>query len=280
MTEPTIYRAALEYVRKGFSIIPCEGKKAAVPWSPFQQRRTRMADVERWERAGLLHNIGVITGRVSNNLVVIDLDGDASVLALGAEFPELFKTYTVRSGSGHGAHLYFRCETMPRTTRGVGLSFGNIELRADGCYVIAPPSIHPTSGLPYVLSNRQPIRRLPNLDQLAAWIEGLNRAKHPVSPAPAVRLPTESRATRWALAALRAESIIVSRAPAGARNATLNRAAFKLGQLVGGGQLSRADVERELTTAAALLIHDDGESTVIRTIRSGIEAGLKQPRGQ
>jgi hypothetical protein len=277
--KPTILDAALQYVDKGFSIIPCEGKRAAVPWSPYQKRTTRFADVHRWFSAGLLKNVAVICGDVSRNLVVVDLDGDDAVLALGAQFPDLFNTYTVRSGSGHGAHLYFRVEVLPRSTRG-SFSFGNIELRANGCYVVAPPSIHPDSHLPYVVSNRQPIRRLSTLNDLAQWIEQLNRERHgPVTHTPAPAL-TESRATAWALAALRAESIAVEHAPAGARNATLNRAAFKLGQIVAGGQLSRAKVEQELIAAAAALIRDDGEKQVENTIRSGLEAGLKQPRGK
>lgn len=281
-TTPTIYEAALNYVKKGFSIIPCEGKKAAVAWSPFQKRRTRRDDVDRWHAAGLLNNVAIICGEVSRNLVVVDLDGDAAVFSLSVAFPELFETYIVRSGSGHGAHLYFRCKTMPRTTRGVGLSVGNIEVRADGCYVVAPPSIHPTSRMPYVVSNRQSIAQLSNLDKLTSWIEQLNREKHgpaPKPPAPAPVVAGNARIERWALAALRGEAILVSRALEGTRNSTLNRAAFKMGQLVGGGWISRADVEGQLMAAAAQLAAQEGEQTVIKTIRSGLEAGIKQPRG-
>jgi hypothetical protein len=60
------------------------------------------------------------------------------------------------------------------------------------------------------------------------------------------------------------------------RNNQLNRSAFALGQLVGAGILDRGQVEAALSgTAAGIGL---GEVEVQATIRSGLEAGIKEPR--
>jgi hypothetical protein len=62
------------------------------------------------------------------------------------------------------------------------------------------------------------------------------------------------------------------------RNDTLNVAAFSLGQIIGGGELDRNEVEHQLFQAAGGLVADDGKSSVKATITSGIRAGIKEPR--
>ncbi len=83
----------------------------------------------------------------------------------------------------------------------------------------------------------------------------------------------------YVAAALQAEVAKLKAAAVGDRNDTLNRAAFSLGQLVGGGELSASDVERELAAAASGWIGQKmtaGEIT--KTIRSGMESGQREPR--
>jgi hypothetical protein len=63
----------------------------------------------------------------------------------------------------------------------------------------------------------------------------------------------------------------------GTRNSTLNRAAFRLGQLVATRALDRTTVEA--TLAGAALAAGLEEREVERTIHSGLEAGLAHPRG-
>jgi hypothetical protein len=67
----------------------------------------------------------------------------------------------------------------------------------------------------------------------------------------------------------------VACASIGARNDTLNRAAFALGRLVGAGLLDAGDVTRELDTAARQA--GLGRSETRRTIRSGLTAGRRAP---
>jgi hypothetical protein len=65
------------------------------------------------------------------------------------------------------------------------------------------------------------------------------------------------------------------------RNHALNTAAFRLGQLVGAGLLTREEAEATLTAAAveAGLGQDPRQvGEIPRTIASGLNAGIRNPR--
>jgi hypothetical protein len=81
----------------------------------------------------------------------------------------------------------------------------------------------------------------------------------------------------WAEAALADELATLARAHEGQRNEQLNRSAFAMGQIVGGGHLDRSEVERSLTATALGIGLEERE--VSATVRSGIEAGIQKPRG-
>lgn len=86
----------------------------------------------------------------------------------------------------------------------------------------------------------------------------------------------ESRARRYAEAALEDEVKILGSTPTGNRNEQLNRSAFALGQFVAAGVLSETEVIRALSKAA---MYAGLEMEEIRaTIASGLEAGAKHPR--
>lgn len=276
----TIYEAALAYAELGISIIPTRGKEPGVPtWRERQQRRASRGVIDFWHDKGYLTNVGVVCGAVSGNLVVMDLDGEAAFAAYANRFPHLLDTYTVRSGSGHGYHLYYQSEALPPTTRVTGLEAGNVELRANGCYVVAPPSTHPVSGKRYTVARALPVMRVSGMDAVVAWIKRLIADKHGGTMPPARPRPGEVKhRTPWAEAALTAECVTVKHAPTNSRNITLNRAAFKLGQLVGGELLDRDVVEQRLYEAAAALTADDGELATWKTIKSGLDAGINNPR--
>lgn len=81
---------------------------------------------------------------------------------------------------------------------------------------------------------------------------------------------------RYAAAALDRESRAVEQAQGGSRNARLNAAAFALGRLIAPDRLSRAEVDQRLLEAARATGLPVTETRT--TIRSGVEAGLKNPR--
>lgn len=277
-----IFNAALDYWRMGYSVIPCHGKKASIStWAVLQKRRPTRTELWGWYRSGAFQNVAIVCGSVSGGLVVIDLDGDSAVAKFKAHWPHLTHTWAVRSGSGHGLHLYLKVDQVPPTTKTAGLDWGNVEVRSNGAYIVAPPSIHPGSGQLYAVETYLPVLRLDNLNDLCAWVRHENASKRAVQPAPKPKPAIEEvKAARWAQAALAGECANVRSASSGSRNDTLNRAAFKMGQLVHDEKLSRTDVEAALFIAAAALVAEDGEAAVNRTIRSGIAAGIEHPRSR
>lgn len=80
----------------------------------------------------------------------------------------------------------------------------------------------------------------------------------------------------YATAALTGEYRAVAQAPVGERNTTLNKAAFKLAQLVAGGELSEEDARRELLDAATVAGLSEQEAE--RTYLSALRAGSQRPR--
>ncbi len=82
--------------------------------------------------------------------------------------------------------------------------------------------------------------------------------------------------SRYAGAALNGEVSRVLSAPQGERNNSLNKAAYYLGQLVGGGMLNQAEVTEALANAALQTGLDESETKA--TINSGLAAGNKKPR--
>lgn len=178
--EPTasLLEAALMYRHCGWSVLPLRGKRPAIHWKPFQRVPAVDAQIMSWHHSGLLKNIGIVCGTVSRNLVVMDIDSEAGYAQFAARFPDLTTTYTVRTGSGVGWHLYWYVENLPRTTRIRSQSFGGLELLASGCQVVAPPSIHPVTQNKYQLAYSMPIQPLKQVNVVRAWLQSL---KEPVS---------------------------------------------------------------------------------------------------
>jgi hypothetical protein len=89
-----------------------------------------------------------------------------------------------------------------------------------------------------------------------------------------------NRNATYVEAALRRECAAVANAPRGERNSTLNRSAFSLGQLVGGGVIERSRVECNLFAAAQACgyVANDGAAAARATIRSGLDRGELKPR--
>lgn len=143
-------------------------KRPLVMWEPLQAARPTAEQVSDWFRRWPDANIGIVTGEISN-LVVLDIDpqhgGDASLERLERRYGPLPVTVEAKTGGG-GRHLYFAHAGGLIRSR-TGLAQG-IDLRGDGGYIVAPPSIHP-SGHPYVWA----VGRSPDETAMAAlprWI--------------------------------------------------------------------------------------------------------------
>ncbi len=176
----SIIQAAKGYAALGMSVIPLNGKRPALnSWTQYQQSRASTAEVEAWSRQGILQNIGIVCGMVSGNLVVLDLDGVAGYPAFAASFPHLADSYTVATGGGVGKHVYFRVEKLPLSIKTMGTPIGNLELCGEGRQVVAPPSVHPTTGHQYRIEKGSDILQVHDLDELVKWIEAFKPRETP-----------------------------------------------------------------------------------------------------
>lgn len=121
----------------------------------FKAATTDVETITRWWTANPNANIGIPTGKVSG-LVVVDVDigpgkdGLASLKELEGRFFPISKGVAVRTGSG-GLHFYFRAPSVDIKSS-VSKLAKHIDIRGEGGYIIAPPSMH-ISGNRYVWEN-------------------------------------------------------------------------------------------------------------------------------
>ncbi len=225
--------------------------------------------ITRWWRHWPDANIGVVTGEASG-IVVLDIDlpdGPTALAHLQAKHGPLPPTLTQQTGSG-GRQL-----VLVRPGGGVGNRAGmepGIDVRGDGGYIVVPPSLH-ACGTHYRWTNGTAPAPPPD------WlVDKIRRPKRqPVDPEQ-VAAASSSVGDRYGRAALAGELLDLARAPEGTRNHTLNRAAFRLGQLVGTGLLDDDIVRRQLTKVAEQV--GLGAQEAARTVTSGMTAGINQPR--
>ena len=139
-----IYDFAKFYVHeKKWSVIPLKSisKEPAILWKEFQSRFPTVDELKAWFDSGNNYNIGIVTGKVSG-LTVVDLDSSVAV-AFANSHGMFSTTPTVKTTKGY--HLYFQYHDS--FTNKVNLSGLQIDVRGDGGFVVAPPSIHPLGGI-------------------------------------------------------------------------------------------------------------------------------------
>jgi len=165
--------AAASYLARGWSVLPVRArdKRPLLRWETLQTKRPTESDLAMWFQQWPDANIGVVTGEISN-LVVVDIDpmhgGEDSLKRLEQRFGALPPTIEARTGGG-GRHLYFAHPAMLVRNR-AGLAQG-IDVRGDGGYVVAPPSIHPSGGRYEWLPGRSPQDMSPA--PLPRWLIGV-----------------------------------------------------------------------------------------------------------
>jgi putative DNA primase/helicase len=102
---------------------------------------TDLTTIRQWWAVWPDANIAIRTGGESG-IIVLDVDagGWESVDALEDEHGPLPDSWTVETGSG-GAHLYLR-HPGSHVSNSRGAIAAGLDIRGDGGYVIAPPSLH------------------------------------------------------------------------------------------------------------------------------------------
>lgn len=285
----------LRYLHLGWSVIPLQAKgKLPEPtllpllpdgeegcakrsWKPYQSTPATEADVATWWRQTGI-NVGIVTGSVSG-IVVLDLDNATAIrVAYERGIPE-----TPRASTGKGLHIYFRAPAERLGNRaGFDPTVGGFDLRGEGGYVVAPPSIHPNGSAYTWLQSPEdcPVAEIPE------WLHQLLLRESPkytdltaseaVTEHPATALSDSDRTRLGVNATIKAELDQVRQTRQGGRNDQLNRSAFVLGQLVGAGLADERDIEQRLESVA--LATGLSRHEVRATIASGMSAGKRNPR--
>ena len=138
----SLVEQALAYLDRGWSVIPLRprDKTPLITWREYQERLPTRDEVQSWWACWPNANVGVVTGGVSG-IVVLDLDGEEGeeeVRRRGVP-----RTPTVMTGKGW--HLYFAHPGFE--VRNFARKAPGLDLRGDGGYVVAPPSVHPSGAV-------------------------------------------------------------------------------------------------------------------------------------
>lgn len=272
MSELTLTEAALYYARRGWPVFPLSpGSKVPLiaRTAGGHGMHDATADLEQidawWSRCPRA-NVGLRTGDVFD---VLDVDvktanGFASLVAQLDEHGCLPPGPSAATPSG-GAHFYFRPTGCGNTTN----LLPGLDWRGAGGYVVAPPSA--VDGAVYEWG----FPPSTSLSDVPPWLLAhLQPESAGVIPAESSRLARP--ATSYGQRALEGEVGRLLMAPQGDRNHALNRAAFSLGRLVGGGVLEAREVVEALVLAAERIGLEAHE--IENTIRSGLTKGMAQPR--
>jgi hypothetical protein len=226
--------------------------------------RTRIAAIFDAISDGLL---AIRTGTVAG-LVVVDIDPAHG----GIVDPALMSPTAAVSTGGGGWHLYYRHPGgRPVPSRPLPGRPG-VDIKADGGYVVAPPSIHPITGRPYRWVGGRPVGEMPPPLAAACLAETA-----PPRPSPGRPVTTDPPVTVTARSAggishpaalLAAHLDAVARAPQGLRRTTLYGAARGVARMVAAGALTPADAQAALTDAGRRAEQTD------RDIRAAITGGF------
>lgn len=266
-----------ELYRRGYSLLPADPqtKRPLVAWAQYQKQRATVEIVRGWLAQWPAANPGVITGRVSN-IIVLDQDGlqgAHSLVKIGV-VPTTPKVRTAR-----GAHYYFVYPTLDEKQR-VMTKAGiapNLDIRGDGGYVVGPGSIHHT-GIIYeweLSPEDAPFAQAP--DWLLDLVVTSEPDPHDVKPLyvpPPVIQEGNDRARAYALAALVGEADKVTNAADGEKHDRLLRSAIAVAGFI--PLISEQEIEQALYDAVASRAADKRAARI--TIRDGIDYGSRRPR--
>lgn len=197
---------------------------------------------------------GIPCGK-NNGIIVLDIDiktnGWETLKQNNLQIPDTLTQKTLNGGQ----HFIFKYDPNRDPGNKVGFLPG-LDIRSEGGWIAFYSFIDPS----------KPILDAPQ------WLYDLATLKK----APATAAATNIKlAPEIALAIFQSSIENIRNAPAGESNNTLNVEAFKVGQLVSSGSLSRDYAEQQLFLAAKERGKSDYEAHA--TIKSGLDGGVKNP---
>jgi hypothetical protein len=162
MSPSEMMQSALAYASYDWAVFPVHGIRKGkctcgrpVCTSPgkhpltkngFKDATTDPVIVAAWWKKHPWANIAIATGVKSGRLMVVDLDskpekgidGEETWRQLASDVPDTIEVLT----GGGGRHIYFTYPNEVELKSGTNVLGDGVDLRADGGYVLAPPSLH------------------------------------------------------------------------------------------------------------------------------------------
>ena len=294
-TDVNPLRFALAYADAGFPVFPCRekqgrGEKENVksPYTAhgFKDATTDRDQIKKWWARWPHALIGVPMGAASG-LFLLDIDrpkkkGDIDGLDSLQELLDIHgplpTTATETTPSG-GTHYYFKYDPKYQFSNRSGKIATKIDIKTERGLAIIAPSVIPnvgkyTAGKPI----QEYISDLKNAAEAPAWLielaESAGKEEAPQAKKTKAQ-PQKNWGNQYGLKALAEEVAKVEAACEGERNDTLNTVGFRIGQLVGSGQLERQHAFDELIAATA---HWGEARKSADTLGRALDAGALEPR--
>lgn len=270
--------AALEYAADNFRVCPfgAYGKKIPFTEHGIKDASTDPDQVREWWKAHPKASIALAPGPEAG-FFVLDVDrpkkpGDADGLdtlrELEEKYGKLPKTACERTPSG-GYHFFFKhVDGLSNKSK----FLPGLDIRTTGGAIIVTPTVTArgkyTAGKPL----KEFIADLKNVAEAPAWfIEKARKAAEAKNP----KAPLKNGGTPYGKKALAEEVANIEAACEGERNDTLNTVGFRIGQLIGSGQLERQHAFDELIAATA---HWGEDRKSADTLGRALDAGALEPR--
>ena len=306
------------YHRLGFNIVPLERpgysqtKKPTIEWKHWASNKQSEKDIQslcsKTDKLGDKHfEHGMLSINGINDIRSFDFDKAPGLevinlvlqaLGLPEDYP-----WVVRSGSGKGYHITFRCndditevgfvakaDGMPKAVyEGQPLNpehFHHVELRWRNSLTTLPPSTHVSNNGRYEFINGTPTEAPAFVMAESikeAWdaivVPNKEETKKTTKQSESLVFENNSHKEFYGKKVLRTECDKVKNTEDGGRTTQLNKSSFIVGTLVPHIIAEEEAIKKLLEAAEAVgLVKEDGEAKARAVIETGIKCGSEKPR--
>lgn len=259
---------AIAYAKKNIFVFPCRLDKKPITAHGFQDATTDLEQVRAWWTAQPQASIGVACG--ASGWVVLDIDADKGgyqsfdvLFEQGIVEPDDLYTMTNLTGGG-GMHIIWKAPEGVNLSNSAGKLGKGLDIRANGGYIIAPPSGHPSG-------NRYAFKLLCSVKPCPPKLVTLLTTVTPPTPPTSLAAPAPQHADRILQRAYER----IANANEGMRNETINKAAWYLFGLVAEGKLNESEARTVIEMGAQRCGYPQRETlAVIRSVAAKRWAGL------
>ena len=275
-----LVKVARAYVKRNWRVFPLDGKAPYLKTRGLSEATLDFYQLEAWWTQWPAANIGVRTGDAAtgSGIWVLDLDSDTdaeervNAEAAGREYRQ---TLSVRTGGGGLHYVYRYGPELTQWQKATGLQLltrnkiggKGLDVRSDGGYIVAVPSIHPDTGLAYAWENKAAITDAP--EWLLRFVSKASEERRAAPPPPRVD------GGGFGAAVLRNAVAKIAAATVGERHGVLLAQARTVGGYIVSAGISIHDAE------VALIGAGEGcgkpASEVRRTVRDGLGYGQALP---